>query len=200
MLAGDPTVRSYNASSLSQQAVQFVCLDYAGSGAGYGPSQIPPDHSCPDGLRTQIFFPSCVSRSILFSSMMSDPCFPSIDAGMGSTSIARITSPMLPIPMEWIMASVPRTIPTDSSLSSSRLSGTLIHGKTCGTTESLPSFSAPVIRAYNVLIVYLPFSDDRLSRSTLYGYHGDFLNGWDVPSLEAAIAGCTQDSGYVLRS
>ncbi|KAK8062396.1 WSC domain-containing protein [Apiospora hydei] len=30
-----------------------------------------------------------------------------------------------------------------------------------------------------------------------YGYHGDFLNGWDVPTLQKAINECTDASGVV---
>ncbi|KAK7747605.1 hypothetical protein SLS62_009016 [Diatrype stigma] len=32
-----------------------------------------------------------------------------------------------------------------------------------------------------------------------YGYHGDFLNGWDVPTLQRAIDTCTDDSGVIER-
>lgn len=35
--------------------------------------------------------------------------------------------------------------------------------------------------------------------STGYGFHGDFLNGWDVPVLQKAIDTCTDDSGLVER-
>jgi hypothetical protein len=32
---------------------------------------------------------------------------------------------------------------------------------------------------------------------TGYGYHGDFVNGWDVPTLQRAVNECTSDSGIV---
>ncbi|KAH6625396.1 hypothetical protein C7974DRAFT_312264 [Boeremia exigua] len=35
--------------------------------------------------------------------------------------------------------------------------------------------------------------------TTGYGYHGDFLNGWDVPTLQRAVDTCTDDSGLVER-
>jgi hypothetical protein len=43
-------------SSLAQQAVSWVCLNYATSSP-----QTPaiPNTNCPDGLRAQVFFPSC---------------------------------------------------------------------------------------------------------------------------------------------
>ncbi|GAA5911357.1 hypothetical protein JCM5296_007334 [Sporobolomyces johnsonii] len=33
--------------------------------------------------------------------------------------------------------------------------------------------------------------------ATGYGYHGDFLNGWDVPTLQKAVEVCTADSGVI---
>lgn len=32
---------------------------------------------------------------------------------------------------------------------------------------------------------------------TGYGYHGDFVNGWDVPTLQKAVNECTADSGVI---
>jgi hypothetical protein len=32
---------------------------------------------------------------------------------------------------------------------------------------------------------------------TGYGYHGDFVNGWDVPTLQKAVDTCTDDSGVI---
>ena len=31
---------------------------------------------------------------------------------------------------------------------------------------------------------------------TGYGFHGDFVNGWDVPTLQAAVDACNDSSGY----
>ncbi|KAH7107425.1 WSC-domain-containing protein [Auriculariales sp. MPI-PUGE-AT-0066] len=58
MIAGSSIRRSFDGNDTSQQAVTHVCLDYSGSGAG---SETPafPDHKCPNGMRTQVFFPSC---------------------------------------------------------------------------------------------------------------------------------------------
>lgn len=33
--------------------------------------------------------------------------------------------------------------------------------------------------------------------ATGYGYHGDFLNGWDVPTLQLAMDTCTNNSGAI---
>ncbi|TFK82879.1 WSC-domain-containing protein [Polyporus arcularius HHB13444] len=62
MLAGDTNRRSYNASSFADQAVSFVCQDFSGA-HDHDPDWAERnnffDHSCPDGLRAQVFFPSC---------------------------------------------------------------------------------------------------------------------------------------------
>lgn len=62
MLAGDMSRRTYNASDKTNQAVSFACLDYAGGHQGDPEWKERPDffkHNCPDGLRAQVFFPSC---------------------------------------------------------------------------------------------------------------------------------------------
>ncbi|ORY82435.1 hypothetical protein BCR37DRAFT_347273, partial [Protomyces lactucae-debilis] len=55
MLAGNPALRSAG-NSLEQQAINFVCLDYA---AGSSSSLGLPTKNCPQGLRAQVVFPSC---------------------------------------------------------------------------------------------------------------------------------------------
>jgi Domain of unknown function (DUF1996) len=30
---------------------------------------------------------------------------------------------------------------------------------------------------------------------TGYGFHGDFMNGWDIPTLQSAVSSCTNISG-----
>lgn len=67
MLAGNPNRRTYDASSFADQAISFVCLDYYNSHAGDPEWEQRNDffrHNCPDGMRAQIFFPSCVSRGL----------------------------------------------------------------------------------------------------------------------------------------
>lgn len=56
MLAGDPMLRS-NAGTLASQAISYHCLNYSNPGLPETP--FFPTTACPDGLRQQIFFPSC---------------------------------------------------------------------------------------------------------------------------------------------
>ncbi|KAL1948678.1 hypothetical protein VTO73DRAFT_10484 [Trametes versicolor] len=62
MVAGDTARRSYNSSSFADQAVSFVCLDYNNAHTNDPDWAERPnffDHTCPDGMRAQVFFPSC---------------------------------------------------------------------------------------------------------------------------------------------
>ena len=56
MTAGNPELRAYNQTE-QQEAISHVCLNYAGG----GPPQSPgfPTVNCPDGVRSQVYFPSC---------------------------------------------------------------------------------------------------------------------------------------------
>jgi hypothetical protein len=53
MLAGDPALRSFS-DTVQQNAVSFACL-----GTNTAQTNGFPNIKCPDGLRAQIFFPSC---------------------------------------------------------------------------------------------------------------------------------------------
>lgn len=65
MVAGDPDLRTYNESSRAQQAISYVCLDYAG---GSSDGSAFPEKNCPDGMRAQVIFPSCWDGKNLDSS------------------------------------------------------------------------------------------------------------------------------------
>ncbi|KAI0686677.1 WSC-domain-containing protein [Cytidiella melzeri] len=62
MLAGSNERGTYNASNPADQAVSYVCLDYQNSHTNdpdWAERQDFFDHQCPDGMRAQVFFPSC---------------------------------------------------------------------------------------------------------------------------------------------
>ncbi|KAF6759834.1 hypothetical protein DFP72DRAFT_884346 [Ephemerocybe angulata] len=56
MLSGDPTLRSYNATSHAQLAIDFLCLDFNGQTTKHTGL---PEKQCPSGIRSQVNFPSC---------------------------------------------------------------------------------------------------------------------------------------------
>nr|POE75583.1 hypothetical protein CFP56_53695 [Quercus suber] len=57
MVAGNPFQRNFTgAIGAPGLAVQFVCLDYNGVSSQ---SYSIPNKNCPDGLRAQVYFPSC---------------------------------------------------------------------------------------------------------------------------------------------
>lgn len=62
MVAGNSTRRSYNASSFADQAISYACLDFGkdhSDDSAWNPSPTFFNHQCPDGLKAQIYFPSC---------------------------------------------------------------------------------------------------------------------------------------------
>lgn len=53
MVAGNPYLRNYT-DTVQQQAISFACL-----GTSTAETNGLPNYNCPDGLRAQVFFPSC---------------------------------------------------------------------------------------------------------------------------------------------
>ena len=157
MLAGNPFKRAYT-DDFAGQAVSFVCLDYSGQQSGYY-NALPP-HACPDGIRAQVFFPSCWDGVNLdmpdHASHMAYPTEYSYDNGPCPASHP---VHMISVFFEVIYSSIdfPWWVPED------------------GTQPFVFAMGDP----------------------TGYGFHGDFLNGWDVPTLQAATNLCTNESGSI---
>lgn len=57
MISGDPFRRS-GGSDFASQAISYNCLDY-NKNPGNPETGVFPNMNCPNGLRTQVFFPSC---------------------------------------------------------------------------------------------------------------------------------------------
>ncbi|KAF2774222.1 WSC-domain-containing protein, partial [Teratosphaeria nubilosa] len=159
MLAGDPFQRNEtNATAAPGQAVSFVCLDYSGVNSEQVLNM--PDRNCPDGLRAQVYFPSCWDGVKLdsenHSSHMAYPVGGSYDNGA--------CPPSHPVRLISIFFEV-------------------IYQTNLFQDRWFKNGSHPFVFAMG----------DR----TGYGFHGDFVNGWDVNTLQDAIDQCTNDSGLL---
>lgn len=155
MLAGDPFKRNAT-DDFASQAVSFVCLDYSGTSSQFDHM---PDQNCPDGLRAQIYFPSCWDGVNLDS--------------------ADHKSHM--------------SYPKDTALDNGRC------------PDSHPVHMISIF--YEVIYQTGLFANDWYGSSqpfvfamgdpTGHGFHGDFVNGWDIDTLQAATDDCTNDSGLL---
>ncbi|KAK6430435.1 hypothetical protein LTR95_013410 [Oleoguttula sp. CCFEE 5521] len=153
MLAGDPFQRNYTGLQAAPgNAVSFVCLDYSGTSKQY--NEIP-NVNCPDGLRAQIYFPSCWNGDLDSADHKSHMAYPS---------------------------------------------GHYDNGR-CPSTH--PKHLVSIF--YEVIYSIDQFKNDWYGNShpfvfaqgdkTGYGFHGDFVNGWDVDTLQKAVDTCTNNSG-----
>ncbi|MCJ1402937.1 hypothetical protein MMC11_006158 [Xylographa trunciseda] len=154
MTAGNPELRAYNTTE-QQEAISHVCLNYAGG----GPPQSPgfPTVNCPDGLRSQVYFPSCWDGVNLDSpdhqSHMAYPLGGHPDGGQCPDDH--------PVPMISIFYE-------------------FIFNTGDFAADWYPGVAQPFV-----------FS---MGDSTGYGFHGDFVNGWDVQLLQNAINEFTTDN------
>ncbi|KAI9826765.1 MAG: hypothetical protein M1826_006560 [Phylliscum demangeonii] len=151
MVAGDPLLRE-NLNTVQSQAINFTCL-----GSNQADTAGLPNYNCPDGLRTQIFFPSC-----------------------------------------W------NGVDVDSADHRSHI----VYPSTANGGTCPPGFDHRTISIfYEILWAVDAFKDQWHGSQqpfvfsngdpTGFGYHGDFVNGWDVPTLQQAINTCTDgDQGF----
>lgn len=155
MVAGDPFKRE-GGTDFASQAISYVCLDYSGTSSS---SDAFPTINCPDGLRAQVFFPSCWDGVNLDSadhkSHMSYPASGAVDNG--------------PCP-----ASHP--------------------------VQLISIFYEIIFSTGNFADMW--YGDKQPFRwamgdPTGYGFHGDFVNGWDIDVLQAATNDCLDDSGLI---
>lgn len=156
MLAGTPGKRQPT-NDFAGLAVSYVCLNYSTT-SPY--SNKLPDQPCPDGLRAQIFFPSCWDGVNLDSpdhaSHMAYPTEYSYDNGPCPASHP---VHMISLFYEVIFSTVDFPFWTPES-------------------------------------AWQPFVFS-MGDPTGYGFHGDFINGWDVPTLQNATNLCTADTGQI---
>ncbi|KAK4952659.1 hypothetical protein LTR10_009465 [Elasticomyces elasticus] len=154
-IAGDPFQRSYTGlQSAPGNAVSFVCLDYSGSSSQHNEM---PNKNCPDGLRAQVYFPSCwdgVNNDT--ADHKSHMAYP----------IGHYDNGVCPESHPVHLISIFFEVIYQTGLYSDRWHSKQHH---------------PFIFA----------SGDR----TGYGFHGDFINGWETEALQKAVDTCTNLSG-----
>jgi len=154
MLAGDPFQRNQTgAEAAPGKAVSFVCLDYSGTSSQ---SDSIPDKNCPDGLRAQIYFPSCWD-------------------GVNGDSADHKSHMHYPIGQH-DSGSCPESHPV-------HLISIFFE-----VIYSIDKFSG---RWHGSSHPFVFAQGDR----TGYGFHGDFVNGWNHETLQNAVDTCTADSG-----
>jgi hypothetical protein len=142
-VAGNPFRRSFNSSSIEEQAITFACI----GGGGPETPGLPEDVSvCVDGLRAQVSFPMCWNGVDLDSpSHTSHMAYPIEMVDNGNCPDSH------PVRIPFIFYEVLFSI-TDFP----RQTGYQPYTFACG--------------------------DD-----TGYGYHGDFLNGWDHDIVQKTL-------------
>ncbi|KAI9724661.1 MAG: hypothetical protein M1828_003530 [Chrysothrix sp. TS-e1954] len=156
MIAGNPFKRNFT-GDLAAKAITFACLDY--NGPPTAETHKLPERNCPDGVRVQVYFPSCWNGKDLDSpDHSSHMSYPNSDVPDNGPCPADYPVHLISIFFEVIYQ----------------------------TNQFSQAWSPGVDEQPFVLAMGDP---------TGYGFHGDFINGWDVPTLQAAVDDCTDLSG-----
>jgi len=152
MVSGDPFKRSWNASSVAQQAVSFVCLA-SGPVPQSNNLTLTKYNYCVNGLRLQVNFPECWDGVNLDSpTHNTHVVFPTAPDGGDCPSSHPVRLPNLFFEAFYSVSAFP-------------------HGD--GTRQ-------PFVLA--------------CGDPTGFGFHGDFLNGWDQTLMQKAINDSTCSS------
>lgn len=158
MVAGDPFKRNYT-DNFQSDAVSFACLNY--NGAEPPETNGLPTYSCPDGIRAQVFFPSCWDGVNLdspdHSSHMAYP-----ESGAYNNGPCPASHPVQLISLFFEV---------------------LFNTPDFDFWEGSYGTGQPFVFA--------------MGDPTGYGFHGDFINGWDVDVLQNAVTNCLDESGNI---
>ncbi|KAI9669949.1 MAG: hypothetical protein M1831_006985 [Alyxoria varia] len=155
MVAGNPFKRKAG-SDFASKAVSFACLDY--NGPPSKETNQMPNRNCPDGLRAQVYFPSCWDGRLDSEDHHSHVAYPESGDYNNGPCPASHPKHLISIFYEVIYQT----------------------GQFAGEWEG---DQHPFVFA--------------MGDPDGAGYHGDFVNGWDVDLLQRATDDCTNDSGNV---
>jgi len=154
MVAGDPFQRNFTgAQAAPGAAVSFACLDYSATATNQ--TYDMPNRNCPDGLRAQVYFPSCWNGSADSADHKSHMAYP----------IGQNDNGACPKSHKLQTISIFYEVIYQTNLFADRWYGN----------------THPFVFAQG----------DR----TGYGFHGDFVNGWDIDVLQNATTKCNDLSG-----
>ncbi|OBT81142.1 hypothetical protein VE02_10183 [Pseudogymnoascus sp. 03VT05] len=179
-LSGNNNARSYDANTMTYgndmnasvpiaNRVTFACVDYSNPRPE---THYMSDTNCPNGMRAQITFQSCWDGVNLYKVSLLKPRFDAIETSLG------------------VNDTVTNTPRQDDQSHMAYLSG--IDNGICPPTH-------PVLLP--VLFIEVPYTVSDIVQDggnfvfangdeTGYGFHGDFINGWDIPTLTSAISEC----------
>ena len=156
VVAGNPGLRNFT-GDFAAQAISYNCLNY--NGPATPETNEFPNMNCPDGLRVQVYFPSCWDGKNLDSAdHKSHMAYPASGAYNNGPCPPDHPVQMISIFYEVIYQT------------------NLFANEWYGSTQPF------------VLSTGDP---------TGYGFHGDFVNGWDVSVLQTAVDECLNLSGNV---
>ncbi|KAL2865308.1 DUF1996 and WSC domain-containing protein [Aspergillus lucknowensis] len=154
MVAGSPYDRKYK-DTPEADARSYACLDY--DGPAREETNGLPNYNCPDGLRSQVFFPSCWD-GVNYDSPdhRSHMAYPETYNGGACPASHPVKIVSIFIEVIW---------------------------RTEYFEDMWYGDSQPFL-----------FSN---GDPTGYGFHGDFVNGWDVDILQEAINTCDDEGGDI---
>ncbi|KAK4993470.1 hypothetical protein LTR50_000400 [Elasticomyces elasticus] len=158
MVAGDPFKRNFT-GDFAARAVSFACLDY--NGPPTAETNKLPDRNCPNGLRAQVYFPSCWDGVRLDT--------PDHKSHMSYYNDTSYDNGHCPPSHPKHMISIFYEIIYQTNLFADKWHGS----------------GQPFVFAQG--------------DATGYGFHGDFLNGWDVATLQAATNDCNDGGGDMTK-
>jgi hypothetical protein len=152
MLAGDSSKRN-SSGGFEAEAISFACL-----GSGKDETNELPNYNCPDGLRAQVYFPSCwdgVNRDS--ADHKSHMAYPASGAYNNGPCPASHPVQLISLFFEVLY---------DTNKFASQWYGS----------------SHPFV-----------FANGDANGG---GFHGDFVNGWEIETLKSIVETCTDDSQF----